>query len=138
MTEAIGLAASIISVIQLTNQVADLSWGYIVSVKEASNSIHGLRDELSNLSKVLGAIPDYAEDSKQAATLEMLNGKDGLLQKCAEDLRKLQVKLEPKSGVKQMIENLKWPLKETETSRYISQIGRYKSLFSLALDADHM
>lgn len=139
MAEALGIAASIIGIIQLTSQVGALSWGYIGGVRDASRNIHELLDGLSSFSKVLETVLEYTESNSEKPTaLEKLGGEDGPLQKCAEELVRLRKKLEPKSGIKGMIKVLKWPLKADETSQYLSGIERYKSLFSLALSADNM
>lgn len=139
MAEAIGLATSIICIIQLTGQVGALSWGYIGSVRDAPKAIHVLLDELSGFGKVLRTVLEYAEsNSGKPTALDELGGEDGPLQKCAEELSNLQIRLELKSGIRGVINTLKWPLKADETSRYISGIERYKSLFSLALTVDNM
>lgn len=139
MAEVIGLTASIIAIIQLTGQVGALSWGYIGGVRDASRTIHELLDELSSFGKVLRIVLEYAEsNSGKSTVLEELGGKDGPLQKCAEEMARLRLRLEPKSGIRGVMGVLKWPLKSDETSRYISGIERYKSLFNLALSADNM
>lgn len=139
MADALGLVASIIAIIQLTGQVGALSWGYIGGVRDAPRAIHELLDELSSFGKVLRIVLECAESkSGNPTVLEELGGKDGPLQKCAGELIRLRAKLEPKRGIKGVINALKWPLKADETSQYISGIERYKSLFNLALSADNM
>lgn len=137
MAEAIGFAASIIGVIQLAGQVASLSWGYIGGVRGASKNIRDLASEISGLSSVLALVLDHADkNSGKSTALGMLNGEKGPIQKCTEELEKLQVKLKLRDGVRGAFDSLTWPLKESETLQCISRIQRLKGLFNLALTAD--
>jgi hypothetical protein len=45
-------------------------------------------------------------------------------------------KLEP--NFKGVLDSLKWPLKEQETNQNVSRLERHKTLFAIALTADHM
>lgn len=139
MAEVIGITASIAALIQLTGKVTSFSYGYIGGVKRASKDLHELVDELHALSKVLIVLRDYTEqNSGQSTALDTLSGKDSPLQECAGELDKLRAKIEPRDGFKGIIDNLKWPLRESETLQYIARIERHKSLFSFALAADNM
>lgn len=139
--EALGIAASIIAVIQLTASVSTLSYGYIKEWKEAPENIRKLADELSSLSKILTYLQKYVDDNLQSPILQLSDPQNPLregIRECKVDLSRLQLKLVPKQGSGSIRHRLKWPLKEAETSGYLSRMERYKGLIQLALNVDHM
>lgn len=140
MAEAIGLAASIIAVVQITGSLVCLGYNYLGGVRDGSNEPRKLVDELHSLAQVLLVLRDHARDDKllQSTALQRLNGQNGPLPRCALELKTLQRKLEPKPGLRGIVKYLLWPLKEKETLQYIDSIERYKSLFNLALTTDHL
>lgn len=136
--DGLSSAASIIAVIQITSTLISLGNDYIGAVKRASDDIRDLTQELVALKQVLVILQDYASRNPQSIAFQKLSVKDGPLQKCAVELSRLRLKLEPKTGLKGMIKSLTWPFNQTETMQNIARIERHKSLFSLALAADHM
>lgn len=138
MAEILGIAGSIIAVIQLTGQIISLGYDYIGGVTKASKDLRNLVSELQSLGIVLLAMKEFADANPESKTLELLNGKDGPLPGCRQELQKLQRKITPRKGLKGKLDALKWPLEEKETLRHMMQIERQKSLFSLALTTDHM
>lgn len=144
MAEAIGLAASLAGLIQLSAHVTKLGYSYLGAVKGSSENIRGLLVELSSLCAVLVTLKDYADRNPESSSLQTLNQQDGPIQRC---LRELRFELEKLSkilteiterGVKGMINRLKWPLNESETSQIIAMFERHKTLTTLALATDHM
>lgn len=136
MAELVALIASIASLIQITGQVGIASHGYIGAVKEADKDIDNLCQELTALGNVLAKLEQQASaTNSQASALSEL---DTPLQRCIAEMKDLQSKLKPKSGLRKVFRRLKWPLKEKETAQAISQIERHKSLFNLALTADQL
>lgn len=136
MAEAVGLTTSIISLIQLTGKLTGLGYGYLGCVKRAPNDLRDLVDELNSLSRVLATMQNYVDKNPGSVAIQELGGINGPLQGCDLALKELQSKLEPRDGFKGFMDNLKWPLKESETTRFVSRIERQKSLFSLALSVD--
>lgn len=140
MTDVLGVAASVIAVVQLTGALIALGYDYISAVKSASNDLRDLIDELHSLGKVLTILKDHVQTDKslQYAALQSLNGQNGPIQGCDVELRRLQLKLEPKDGWRGKMNSLKWPLKEKETYQHIVRIERQKNLFNFALNVDQM
>lgn len=138
MAEILGIAGSIIAVIQLTGQIISLGYDYIGGVTKASKDLHNLVSELQSLGIVLLAMKEFADANPELKTLELPNRKDGPLPGCRQELQKLQHKITPRKGLRGRLDALKWPLEEKETLRHMTQIERQKSLFSLALTTDHM
>lgn len=140
MAELVGLSASILGIIDLTAKVSVLCQGYISGVKRASQDMAQLRDELKFLSGVLGVLKDYIITNPPAGSSAsaILVSEGGPIHGCAGLLGLLQDKLTPREGFKGMLDSLKWPLKEAETIKYVTQLERHKAIFTLAVSADNM
>ncbi|KAI5839894.1 hypothetical protein DFP73DRAFT_483664 [Morchella snyderi] len=137
MAEAIGLAASIIAVAQLAGKTFQVSYNYFGSVKTAPQEIRELLDELSSLKIVLESLQKVADGNPQSEALRQLNKSSGPIERIDGILKNLYKKLASKDGSK-MIDRMKWPLKEKETEKSITMIGRHTTIFNIALSADHM
>jgi hypothetical protein len=134
MADVIGLVASIYGIIQLSGKLTQVFGGYIGGVKRAPEDIKTLRDELDSLTSVLNLLEKCAKENPLSTALQDLCGQDKALSRCKDELEKLQNNLvPPKSGLRGVIDRLKWPLKEKETSQYISQIRGYTSAFNLVV-----
>lgn len=77
----LGLAASVIAVIQITTKVASLSYAYISSVKRAPGDIPRLVDELKSLTTVLTTLQICMQGSSSSGPTA-LGGLEGQLQGC--------------------------------------------------------
>lgn len=135
--EALGLAASVINIIQLTGKVTALGYGYIGSVSRAPGEVRKLMAEITSLSEVLNNLEDYT--GLRPEILQKLNHP---LQECFLDLEGLHLKLKSASGVRgrfrKLIGSLEWPLKQTETFQILAQIERHKNTLSITLTIDQM
>lgn len=138
MATILGIAASIIAIIQLTERAATLSYRYTSGVKQAPVHFQSLLDELDSLSKVLATLHDSAKARPGSTELGKLSDHDGPLRGCILELEKLHGKLQPKVGWGRIINRFMWPLKEKETFDMILRIERYKNLFMLAINADQL
>jgi hypothetical protein len=136
-------AASVIAVIQISGMIFDLCRTYYTAVKDAREDIARLQNELRALEVVLASVADLADadDSERLSTLRMLIKPDGPLSQCREDLEGMLEKLQIGDGEDRMkrfgSRALKWPLKSKNFDKAIAAIERHKSLFDLALTADH-
>lgn len=133
MAEVVGLAASIIAILQLAGKVTVLGYEFISASKRGPNDIRELISELNSLSQVLLALQDQSTGSP-SPQLQKLGEKDGLLEKCTHELQELEKKLG--SGKKR--DRFLWVLKEKEIMEHINRIERFKSHFSLAMASDQM
>lgn len=140
MGDPLSTAASVIAVLQLTGALISLSKDYIRGVKDAPKDAQQLVDELRSFEKVLSTLRDHVlnDTNLESTALQALNGQNGPLQACALELQRLQLKLVPQRGLKGIIDRLRWPLKERETSQYISQMERHKGLFTFAVTIDQL
>lgn len=138
MAEVLGIVGSIIAIIQLTGKVASLGYDYVYEVRWGSKDLGELLKELGSLTNVLITLKDYADANLQSLALQRLNDADGPIRGCTLDLKRLQAKLEPKTGYKRKIDRLTWPFKENEIAQHMLRIERHKSLFTLAITLDQM
>lgn len=126
-----GLAASIIGIIQLTGKLVSVGYGYIGGVSRAHKDLQDLMDELHSFTKVLVVLENCANTSPNSLGVRELEGE---LKECAEELEDLLAELKPRGKMT----NLKWPLKEKETLQRVERIERFKGLFVFAVAADNM
>ncbi|MCJ1308084.1 hypothetical protein MMC25_001735 [Agyrium rufum] len=151
MAEALGLVASVIAVIQLTNGVMNICYDYSAAASGASWGVSEVTAELESLRSVLqllrttctrAEMAPHSPDSRLPA-LASFCGADGLLSKCLDDLKRLEHKLRtPKwcegYGPRRtaLVEALSWPFKKADTEKICERLGRYQTTFNLALSAD--
>ncbi|MCJ1437731.1 hypothetical protein MMC27_007118 [Xylographa pallens] len=136
--DPLSITASIVAVIQISQQLFDLCQTYYKGVKNARNDIKRLRDEVTALSDVLTQISDLADEpgADALATLDIIKGP---LQSCGDDLSLLSQRLDPGHGkeMKQFgFRALKWPFSTKEVEKTLAVIDRHKNMFTLALTAD--
>jgi len=156
MAEALGIAASIIAVLQATSKVISICYDYKACASDSSwelpkiiDEIKGLRNVLETLERLASEI-DVAQPAAKARlpTLQLLcgpgDGADtGLLDLCLEELVKLKDRLAPpkwlgpRGSRRQAIgQVLRWPLNRGDTVKMLETIGRFRDLLNLALTAD--
>lgn len=96
MAEVLGIVASIIAVLQLNRKVTSMSYHYITGVKRAPKDLRELMEELHSLGQVLISLQDYTSKTLQSEALQKLNGQDGPLRGCVQELESLMRKMETK------------------------------------------
>ncbi|RPB08945.1 hypothetical protein P167DRAFT_538918 [Morchella conica CCBAS932] len=135
MAELLGTAASVIAVIQLTAAVASLSYEYISGVARAPSELQRFMNELKALTAVLSRLQMFALDNPDIADSWGLGEE---LRRCAEELKDVKERLEPKRGWwGTALGRLQWPLGGRETLDYVWKIERLKSHFTLAMTAEN-
>lgn len=131
MADGLGLAASIIAVLQITTSVASLSYQYLNSAIRAPDSLRELTLEFQTLIEILSRLKICAQDP-QAVTLRTVKNS---LHVCHKEMLGLQEKLKPR---KSFLGRLRWPLDEKDIQGYLGRIERFKSSFSLALEIEQL
>lgn len=121
-------------------RVLSLTAEYSTQVKNAKEDIARFRLELEAFIKVLRSLQKLAQtEATQLVTFKSLAES---IKQCELDLERSQKKLEPGRGQKAMsrygVRALKWPFESRELHNLISNLERYKSTFSTALNADQM
>jgi chromosome segregation ATPase len=140
MMDGISAAASVIAVIQLTGSIMKIREDYIKEVKDARKDIVSLQKEVAALREVLERLSDLSRglQSTMLSTSQALaDGTTG----CLSVLQELEEKIYPGRGKKAMskvgLRALKWPLRRTEVERVMKDLERYKTTFTLSLQAEN-
>jgi hypothetical protein len=141
--EAVGSAASIITLIELSAKVASLCFQYSSAVKNARSDVERLQGELERLKTTLQDAQRLLE-SPSGKRLQTSQGlRNGLID-CSSQLRQLQSRLEkkfnPGSARKAMsrigFRALKWPFESKEIDSIIKNLERYRDTLSAGLAVD--
>lgn len=139
--EALSSAASVIAVVQITGSIVQICGGYISKVKSAKQDILRLQQEVSSLGEVLRMLNEllHGPDSTKLTTSHTLFND---VANCSSTLTILKEKIDLETTQNPMrrwgLRAFKWPLQHTEVEKVISDIKGYISLFSLALQTNHM
>lgn len=137
--EAIGIAASVLAIVELTAKIAAVCMEYSHAVKHAKVDINRLKDEVGSIAELLQTVEVLLQgpDKTQLSASQKLGD---ALQDCLLRLTELSEKLEPRKTRKVMssfgIRALKWPFETKQVGRFISDLERYKQTISLALQVD--
>ncbi|MCJ1276049.1 hypothetical protein MMC21_003854 [Puttea exsequens] len=144
--DPLSLTASIIAVIQATNEVISICYNYTHSAKGAGNTISRVLEEIKSIRNALEAVENLSrgDNKEEFATtghwetiLSLCDTEKGPIMK---ELKYLDAKLRPTAWTgsdgskrKAFMQALIWPLKESETEKTLQNIERWKSTLSLAL-----
>lgn len=137
--EALGVASSVIAVVEISGRIAAICFQYSKGVKNAKEDVDRLLREVNTLGETTSSVQDLL----QGPTGTKLKTSKKLLRAVEEaqaQLRKLDGDLRPSSTQKAFrrlgIGALKWPLKSNDVERVIQQLGRCAQSISLALQVD--
>jgi predicted nucleic acid-binding Zn-ribbon protein len=135
----LGEAASVIAVLQISQEILSLCWKYFSAVEHAKKDIKSLCDEITALHDVLKNVKELLEDSKATK----LRGSKLLveqLKKCSSELEDLKNTLDP-SQARNALRRLgpralEWPFKREGVEKKITMLNRYRATFNFALTTD--
>jgi hypothetical protein len=142
MAEALGSVASVLTIVETIAYVAK----YIRSCKHAPQESQLLVRELSYVRGLLTTLKETIDEQERSndtwySTATLLTDGNGLLPQFQQLLDVLDVRIGGPSrekGFKKASQTLKWPFKESETLRVLNTVERYKGLFELALNNNHI
>ncbi|KAL8993437.1 MAG: hypothetical protein Q9169_006341 [Polycauliona sp. 2 TL-2023] len=153
MAEALGLTASIITVLQLTQSVLSVCYDYGAALKGSSWELTKVKDELEGFRTIVqhveplmraADLSDPSIPNGRLPTLKALCEPEGVLQSCRADLKSLEDKLKGSKWTdelgprrKALLQSLKWPFQERDTRKFLERIARYKDILTAALEMDH-
>jgi hypothetical protein len=140
----IGLAASVIAVIQITTAVVTQAYKYGHSVKNAKEDLVLVDRELKDLNVILAKLEDLAQRAEKSGqslekwqSLTSLNKKDGPLENCKIALNELETQLTPATGTTAKIaERAKWAWKKDKVKKTLNAILKQKEFFIESLNVD--
>jgi hypothetical protein len=144
--DGVSAAASIIQVIQISEQVISACYQYYRSVKGAKkdildiiNHVGGLKSTLENLRLLIDSVGDPADPR-----LPHLARLDVPLKSCQSELQSIANKLHVNPAMNFNLADVKvsiprqltWPWKEKEVEKILAVIEKQKTVFILALGGD--
>jgi Fungal N-terminal domain of STAND proteins len=132
------LATGLAGLISVSLQLTQLSYDYITSARNASQSIIALHQELVSLQHVLSSLNQNilanpeVKDAFAAQASAVLGQPDDLLKACEDTLICLKSKLAKRSSDKKtsrLKAVLIWPFSEENTQQQIRELHRYQDIF---------
>lgn len=146
MAEAIGLASSIVALVQLSASVYSATSKFYREAKEARSKIGALATQTRNLSGVLQNLSLLASSTIfDDAGVSVPDYRDTYIESCHTTLHRIKRKLEKAefdfetgSHRKLITRSLKWPFESQETKDLIDELGHHQEVLQLALSADNM
>jgi hypothetical protein len=139
MAEALGLAASVIAVIDLSAKVASRCSEYYANVKNAPDDIERLQREAVGIKATLERVQSLCDGPNGVMLQESQSLRKGV-KDCQKQLAQLETKLEPRTTNKLMsrygMRALRWPLKSKEVDGITKKLGNCKDNISFSLQVD--
>ena len=140
MAEAIGVVASIIAILELSDTVIR----YLNEVKNASKDCNQFITEISITSGILSSLQKLIDEqtsndcSQWLPTIHLLVKTKGPLELYQDALKRIEELLEPCVKSNKFGNSLIWPFKQKEAQKLLAQIQRQHQVFILALVRDQM
>lgn len=132
--EGLGVAGSVIAVVELSAKVASRILEYSRKVKNANHDIERLRQVVNSVTGMLQALNVLLQTPGKLlpATQELGNA----LQDCLLLLKNLDEKLDPVKGRKRHLWRWIWPFESEEIEKAINDLEPIKMTISMALQVD--
>jgi len=140
MSDDLGIASGIMTVLQLTKEVIQ----YLVEVKDANVDRQRVLNEITSAFGFLFLLKDKAErlrpqsDESLFNSLTALSTPNGPLEQFQVALERIANKVRPQKGLRKVCTALAWPYEKGEVNQLLCSIERQKSLFIVAFQNDHM
>ncbi|KAK6221742.1 NWD2 protein [Colletotrichum tabaci] len=143
--EALGVAANVIAVVDLSAKVGGLCGEYIREAWNANDDIRKFKAGAESLQQVLEDIKNLlASNSSNEYLRQQLAASNRLYHKlleCQAELGALVARLDPgknPSRLKRLGKALKWPFSSKEVAQAMEALVRWKTLFSTAMQTDQL
>ncbi len=141
MAEGLGVAASVMTVLQLTQSVIK----YIANIKDAPNECRKLLVDFTYIEGLLEILKDTTQDADSVAEWDQTIH---VLKSSSSPIETLKIMLEPfvtklqeeasKTGIQRMVSSLLWPLTKKKTEEMATAIERQKLLLDIVISNDHV
>lgn len=146
MAEALGLASSIVALVQLSASIYSATSKFYRQAKDAKSNIGALGTQTRNLSGVLqnlsllassplfddagGSAPDFRDTYIESCRIT--------LHRIKRKLDKAESDFESGSHMKHITRSLKWPFASHETNDLVTELSQHRDVLQLALSAESM
>ncbi|KAL4941177.1 WD40-repeat-containing domain protein [Aspergillus oleicola] len=141
MGDPVSIVTSVFTLIQMADYIVKTCEHYITRVRKAKEEITRLLQEVKSLAGVFDSLKVLVEGpngGKLSITRTLLSD----LESCASVLRSIEAKIRPDETKNPMRRwgwrALKWPLKSQEVEKSVNDLEKFKTTFSLALEADQV
>ena len=126
MAEAVGVAASIASLVQIAASIAKLSYTYGAEVVNARETQKRYVQEVSSFISVLFSTQQALLESESAGLAGSRPAalSDATIRNCEDELRTLESDLQKRTN------RFTWPFQEKELKKHIEALGRFRQFFS--------
>jgi len=139
MTEALGVASSVIAVVDLSAKVFSLCLQYSQAVKNAKDDIEKLGREVAAFQATTEELHTLVEGPR-GQELKASQQLKSAIEDGRSRLEKLEQQLQPSTGRKRMyrfgLRALKWPFESKDVKGTIEDLQRCRGNISLALNID--
>ncbi|KAL4954044.1 WD40-repeat-containing domain protein [Aspergillus filifer] len=132
---------SVVALVEMSEYIVKTCEHYITHVRKAKEEITRLLQEVKSLSGVLDSLKELVEGpngEKLSITRTLLSD----LESCSLVLKDIEAKIRPDETKNPMRRwgwrALKWPLKSQEVEKSVNDLEKFKTTFSLALEADQV
>lgn len=136
----LSITASIIAVVQTTSKVISIYYDYCCGLKNVSKGLQQLTDEIVNLRDVLERLMKVVDEAPPGKSTflatEQLTKNYGPFAQCRMGMEELEKKLKPVKGFMALDRMLKWPLRESDVTKRLAKLSRFKSTLILSLTAN--
>lgn len=130
--DALGLLMSIVDV---TKRVVI----YLNDARACGKDMKAMMVEVCCASGMAQSLAELARvDDSWVRTIQTLASKEGPLHQANEILRELESKLKPQQGIRKIAKAAVWPWQKEDAIMMLRTMQRLNSVFSLALQCDHM
>ena len=137
MADPLSISASIVALLQITATVI----GYVTDVSGANADCARIRDEMTAIHPVLKALKEKVDEAVAQGTddsFKTLKALGDPLDKFKKTMDSLEAKLEDHKGWRRVGDALVWPFRKSDVKEILDSIERYKGIFSLAMQNDHV
>lgn len=146
MAEALGLASSIVALVQISASVYSATSKFYRDAREAKSNISALATQTRNLSGVLQSLSLLASSPLfHDAGIPIPDFRDTYIESCRTTLHKIKRRLEKAeddfengSHRKVITRSLKWPFASEETKDLVAELSQHRDTLQLALSAETM
>jgi chromosome segregation ATPase len=129
--EVLGGVASIIAVIQISEDVLGLFGKYVSDVRDAKKDIENLSKEVTAIQEVMRQLEVIVEEKPQLLSQTEIKMLNNTIEQCDATLTDLHNRLKPTKRRRAMrrvgLRALKWPFKSGGVEKEIRTLERYKT-----------
>jgi hypothetical protein len=127
----LGLAGTVVGLVELTGTVIVKLYRYYLDVKTSPAYVAGVREEIGLSLSLLGGLHEILDTNNAFQDSSELKN---ALCFISDDLKKVDDRIKPE--IAKGLGKWKWPFLKQETEELIRKFGRYNAVFQLALNIE--